>query len=56
MEEGAKKKFCFVVSTRYRNFFLKASDQYDLASWIENIKYQSEKLNSTDSVRSFTLF
>jgi len=56
-DESLKRKYCFVVSTRYRNYFLQASDQYDMACWIESIKYacQSTDTSLTASV-SVALF
>jgi len=38
-----KKQNCFVISTRCRNYFVQASDQYEMACWIESIKLQAEK-------------
>ena len=47
-DESIKRKFCFVVCTRYRNYFLEAADQFEMAGWIESIRFNST-LTSTDS-------
>lgn len=41
-DDAMKRKFSFVVSTRYRNYFLAASDQFDMAGWIESIRFHSK--------------
>ena len=55
-DESIKKKFCFVVSTRYRNYFLQAPDQYDLAGWIESIKCHCNANSSSSSVKNLFIF
>ena len=52
-DDSLKKKFCFVVSTRYRNYFLQATDQYEMAGWIESINFHSEKKVAVDKVCFF---
>lgn len=41
-DESLRRKHCFVLSTRFRNYFLEASDQFEMAGWIESIRFQSE--------------
>jgi len=41
-DESLKRKNCFVLSTRFRNYFLEAADQFDMAGWIECIRFHSE--------------
>ena len=58
-DESIKRKFCFIVSTRYRNYFLQAADQYEMAAWIESIKYRSrteEKPNDAETSANMRLF
>jgi len=33
--KGSKKKHCFVVGTPFRNYFLVAANQFEMASWME---------------------
>lgn len=42
-DKSLKRKFLFVVCTRYRNYFLEAADQFEMAGWIESIRFMSEK-------------
>eukprot|EP01102_Stenamoeba_stenopodia_P020164 TRINITY_DN776_c0_g1_i2.p1 TRINITY_DN776_c0_g1~~TRINITY_DN776_c0_g1_i2.p1 ORF type:complete len:104 (-),score=28.96 TRINITY_DN776_c0_g1_i2:255-566(-) len=36
-ENVIRKKNCFQVTTRFRNYFLVAKDEFDMASWMEAI-------------------
>jgi len=38
-DESIKRRFCFILSTRFRNYFLQAADQYEMAAWIESIRF-----------------
>lgn len=40
-DELLRRKFTFEVSTPHRSYFLQASDPFELASWVESIKYFS---------------
>lgn len=42
VDESIRRTHCFIISTRYRNYFLQAPDQYDMACWIESIKFQAQ--------------
>jgi len=42
-DESLKRKFTFVISTRYRNYFLQAEDQFEMAGWVESIKFQTDQ-------------
>ena len=49
-----KKPFCFVISTRCRNYFVQARDQYEMACWIESIKFHAQEKVDEDMVRPLT--
>ena len=51
-DKSLKRKFLFVVCTRYRNYFLEAADQFEMAGWIESIRFHSEKHEDKDSTTS----
>jgi len=36
-EEKMKKQFCFEISTRFRNYFLVAENELDLAGWMQSV-------------------
>lgn len=52
-DESIKRKHCFVVSTRYRNYFLQAPDQYSMAAWIECLKYHCRTPEEEQAVSLF---
>jgi PH domain len=47
-EDRTKKKYCFEVSTRFRNFFLYAENELEMASWMDVIKAAS---NNQDNAK-----
>jgi len=51
-DESIKKRFCFVLSTSYRNYFLVANDQYEMACWIESLKYACQAQNADNAYSS----
>mmetsp|Transcript_6443 Transcript_6443/g.19522 ORF Transcript_6443/g.19522 Transcript_6443/m.19522 type:complete len:1618 (-) Transcript_6443:166-5019(-) len=51
-EDRTKKKYCFEVSTRFRNFFLYAENELEMASWMDVIKTASNNQDNAKGART----